>query len=506
MDLMSGSGSGDLPVSNETSDDLTCAARSIQEPPAALPYSEYLVLVTKTYLSFAFSSTFIAGSFLNIFLFYLIIRHKKLHTLTFKISLQMVVLDLLQLYGITLFRLVTVITDEWVFGAGMCEVAGYIFQCLTLARTFIMCVFVIDRFLSIFAPYFYPRHSNKIATTLSVIAWVSSVLIPLPMVPGLLDCYRFNSTQCVADALCSRLCSLYNLLYFGFVFIPTTLTPVVLYALLYWKVRKIKRQNFPIGGESQLSRKKDWKTAITFFLLFLASFLLTTGALTLIFIFASILRFYGPSPALYVCLVFSISITTIIGVVDPIVIMRHSDVKEVLREIKTKLCGRCGLGQRQNQDRNWEPDRGTPGPARSVQHMRATTVVQQTVDLEQEQQRVDREQEQQGVDQEQEQLPGVDREQEQQGVDQEQGQLAGVDREQEQQGVEQEQQDQEQEQQGVEQEQQGVDQEQEQQGVDQEREQQGVDQEREQQGVDREQEQQGVDQEQEQEQGQQNAV
>ena len=436
MDMMSGSGSGDLPVSNETSDDLTgtCAARSIQEPPAALPYSEYLVLVTKTYLSFAFSSTFIVGSFLNIFLFYLIIRHKKLHTLTFKISLQMVVLDLLQLYGITLFRLVTVITDEWVFGAGMCVVAGYIFQCLTLARTFIMCVFVIDRFLSIFAPYFYPRHSNKIAATLSIIAWMSSVLIPLPMVPGLLDCYRFNSTQCVADALCSRLCSLYNLLYFGFVFIPTTLTPVVLYALLYWKVRKIKQQNFPIGGESQSSHKKDWKTAITFFLLFLASFLLTTGALTLIFIFASILRFYGPSPALYVCLVFSISITTIIGVVDPIVIMRHSDVKEVLREIKTKLCGRCGLGQWQDQDRNREPDRGTPGPARSVQHLRATTVVQQTVDLEQEQlPGVDREQEQQGVDQEQEQH-GVDQEQEQQGVEQEQ---QGVDREQEQQGVDQ---------------------------------------------------------------------
>ena len=35
-------------------------------------------------------------------------------------------------------------------------------------------------------------------------------------------------------------------------------------------------------------------------------------------------------------------------VADPIVIMRHSDVKEVLREIKTKLCGRCGSQRGQN--------------------------------------------------------------------------------------------------------------------------------------------------------------
>ena len=94
MDWMPGSGSG---ASNETSDDLTCAAHSIQEPSDPLPYSRYLVLVMKTYFGFALYSTFIAGSFLNIFLFYLIIRYKKLHTLTFKISVQIVVLELLQI-------------------------------------------------------------------------------------------------------------------------------------------------------------------------------------------------------------------------------------------------------------------------------------------------------------------------------------------------------------------------------------------------------------------------
>ena len=382
MDWMSGSGSG---ASNETSDDLTCAARSIQEPSAPLPYSRALVLVMKILFGFALYSTFIAGSFLNIFVFYLIIRYKKLHTLTFKISLQIVVLDLLQLYGIHIFRLVTVITDEWVFGTGMCIVSAFVLQCLTVARACIMCVFVIDRFLSIFTPYFYPRHSNKIAVTLSVIAWVFSVLSQLPLLPGLFDCFEYTSTLCAASSACGQLCGLYNWLFFSLVFIPTTLIPVVLYALLYWKVRKIKRDDIAVGGQSSGNsrKKRDWKTAITFFLLFLASFVLTTVTFSFILIFASLLRTIGPSPVVYVGLVISISVSTLIEVVDPIVIMRHSDVKEVLREIKTKLCGRCGLGQNQNQDRNQELDRVTP--ARSVQHLRAITVVQERVEQEQEQ-------------------------------------------------------------------------------------------------------------------------
>ena len=59
--------------------------------------------------------------------------------------------------------------------------------------------------------------------------------------------------------------------------------------------------------------------------------------------------------------------------------MRHSDVKEVLREIKSKLCARCGSGQNQNQDQNREVT-----PARRVQHLRAITdlEVQQRVDQE----------------------------------------------------------------------------------------------------------------------------
>ena len=119
-------------VSNVT-DDLTCAACSIQDSP----------VVVKVYSILDFYSTFIAGSFLNIFLLYLIIRYKKLHTLTFGVSLQIVVLNLLQLYGASIFRLVTVITSKWVFGTGMCAFTGLIIILVYVGRNFLMCDFVI---------------------------------------------------------------------------------------------------------------------------------------------------------------------------------------------------------------------------------------------------------------------------------------------------------------------------------------------------------------------------
>ena len=351
------SGSGDIPPASNVTDDLICAARSssASEPNVE---SRAVILIVKVYLILVYYSAFIAGSVLNILLLYLIIRYKKLHTLSFGISLQIVVLDLLQLYGIYLFRLVTVAADEWLFGAGLCVATGFIDLFVRVARSFLMCVFVIDRFLSVFAVYFYPRHDKKIAITLSVIAWILTLLSQLPAFPGLLDCYGFSMDrlQCAYFARCSQSCSIYARCYILVIFVPTTIVPVVLYTLLYWKVKKIKQAGpasvAPVGGENQ-PVKRDWKAAITFFLLFLTAFILTTPPSVLIVIFASVAANISvPSAATYATLAILSSVSSLLVIADPIVIMRHSDVKEVLREIKTKLCGRCGLGQDQNQVRD----------------------------------------------------------------------------------------------------------------------------------------------------------
>ena len=358
------SGSADVsPTFNMTDDDLTCAARTIQESYAPLPtpHSRALLLAVKIILVLVYYSTFTSGSFLNIFLFYLIIRYKKLHTLTFGISLQIVVLDLLQLFCVNLFDLVTVFSEEWILGAEMCIFIGFISHTVRVARSLFMCVFVIDRFLSIFAAFCYPRYSKKITITHSVVAWVVALLFQVPILPGLFDCYSFSALQrhCAASSTCNPSCLIFGRLFLFLIYVPTTLVPVVLYALLYWKVKKIKRQVravVPVHAlqeDQSASRvfrsKQNWKAAITFFTLFLATFILTSPANVGIIIIMAVFRSYLSSPAMYICVLLLSSVSSLLVIADPIVIMRHRDVKEVLHEIKTKLCGRCGLCRDQNR-------------------------------------------------------------------------------------------------------------------------------------------------------------
>ena len=323
MELMSGS--GDDGSAFNVTEDLICAARSIQEPPAPPPYSEAVVLIVKVYLAVVFYSTFIAGTLLKIFVLFLVIRYKKLHTLTLGISLQIVVLDLIQLYGAIIFRLVTLVTDIWALGAGVCVASGYILNVAFSARAFLMCVFVIDQFLSIFAPYFYPRHSKKLAISLCITFCVITCLLPLPALPGLLDCYAFLPTQGLCALYsCTNSCTVFRGVYFTLVLIPTTLIPVVLYAVLYWKVKKVKRTDnavAPVGGSAardKAQKKKDWKAAITFCLLFLNSLLLTTVSIGITILLINFLSRWT-SPILYILLAVSTSTTSLLVVADPIV-------------------------------------------------------------------------------------------------------------------------------------------------------------------------------------------
>ena len=355
--------SGDGPLDSNATDDLTCAARSLQDSSNQLPSpdSRPILLLLKVCLIIFYSCIFIAGSVLNILLFYVIVRYKKLHTLTFGISSQIVVLDLVVLFGVEIFRLVTLFSNEWLFGAGMCSFTGIIGGYSGMARSFLMVIFVTDRFLSVFAAYFYPRHDKKIAITLSAIAWVVPLFLQVPILPGLVDCYSFSApkSQCEFNVLCNPPCRPYANLYIFLILVPATLTPVVLYALLCWKVKTIQRGNVvaataAAGGDPEAiacRRQQDRKAAVTFFLLFMAAFLLTSPALVVVALAGIAVRAIGPSalPVAFVLVAIFTSVSGLLVVADPIVIMRHSDVKEVLREIKTKLCGRCVSQQNQNQ-------------------------------------------------------------------------------------------------------------------------------------------------------------
>ena len=380
---MEGSASGeDFNISGNGSDntsDLICAARNIQEDPVELPYPSALILTVKIFLILVYYSTFLVGTFLNIMVLYLVIAYKQLHSLSFAVALQIVILDLLQLLLVFSFRLVTVVSEEWLFGAGMCVFTGFIFLSVYIIRSFLMCVFMTDRLLSIFAPYFYPRHSKKIMVTLSVVAWVGPLLYQVPVFPGLLDCYSFLAPRslCSFDSSCNRSCFMFANFFIGIVFGPTTILPVLLFVLLYCKVKEIKKRNNVVhasGGHTttgtrDAQRKRDWKAAITFFLLFVTAFAFTSPATILSVTFSALLRVRGPSIVMYVILALSTSASSLLVVADPIVIMRHADFKEVLQQVRARVCGKLKGSQQEPPQQQIEHEAiegATQNPAAAV--------------------------------------------------------------------------------------------------------------------------------------------
>lgn len=332
---------------NGTMDSLACTAGSLRGP-IMLPYSFTLTTIVRSLQTFLYILTFVFGIILNSLVIILVAKYKKLHVRTFAVALQVVVLNLIVSSTVLMLRPVTSIANQWLFGEAMCVFTGYIYLTFLLLRALLMLVFVIDRFLSVFFLFSYPRHSSIIMLVTSVATWMFAVGARTIGFPGVLDCYSFISTSflCVHSSRCSTECARTANVNLGIVFGPATIVPIILYALLYWRAKKLKKNHFLLAPSSspsngsvvtKKSEIREWKANITFFLLFISVFALTTPVVALNLIFAAIRRMNGPSPVLYVLSSILSSMSALIVIADPIVIMRHRDVHDILSKVKGNL-------------------------------------------------------------------------------------------------------------------------------------------------------------------------
>lgn len=338
-DMWDGSGSADSnltevdPLSNLTL--LSCAVRSIRNT-RVLPYSPALTTTVRSFQIIFYIIICTLGITLNSLVIVLVAKYRKLQTLSFGIALQVVVLDSILSSTVLLLRPITSIAKGWLFGEHMCIITAYIYLTYLLLRTLLMFEFVIDRFLSVFFPYSYPKHSVKVMVVLSIGIWVFSIAVRI--IPGYLDCYAYVSTSylCVQSARCGPSCIAAANANLGFVFGPATVTPIILFGILYWKARRIQKKMVAVtgGGDSGGDvRKREWKATITFFLLFVAVFALTTPVIFTNILLATISRKIGPSPVIFVVRSLLSMMTSFLVVADPIVIMRNKDVKEIISKI-----------------------------------------------------------------------------------------------------------------------------------------------------------------------------
>lgn len=327
----------------------TCAARSISHIPM-VPFSDTLTTTVRSLQTIAYIIIFTLGIGLNTLVIVSVAKNKILHTRSFAIAMQVVVLDLILSSTVLLLRPISSIANKWLFGEAMCIITGYMYLTYLFLRQLIMLIFVVDRFLSVFYLYTYPKHSTVIMATTSIATWVFSLGARTIGFPGVLDCYSYVSTSylCVHSSRCSTECARAANVNLGIVVGPATIIPIILYALLYWKARRLRKKQSsmaPSSGSSDGSliderterRKQDWKANITFFLLFVAVFALTTPVVSLSLITSAIIRMNGPSSVLFVLASINSTMSSLLVIADPIVIMRHKDFRDILRRMKKRM-------------------------------------------------------------------------------------------------------------------------------------------------------------------------
>ncbi len=323
---------------------LSCAARNIQGP-VLLPYPSALTTTIRVIHAVYYILLLICGIFLNTKVIILVAKFKKLQTLSFVTSLQVVVLDMLLCIMRAIIGVANASANRWVFGEHMCSLVGLFIVSTFIVRIFLMFMFVINRFLSVFQPFFYPKHKVKITVSLSIASW--SLSLAIGIIGYAMDCSRFTpvSWMCRLHGNCHTRCFYFTCLLYGTIAIPFTILPILLYTILYIKSRKINRSitaSMKNMAEPTNRFLAEWKATITFFLLFITVFALTLPNLTVFFVINTVYGQTEVPPALHVLAVVASNGITLQIITDPVVIMRNRDVRDITDQFKAcKIAPKC---------------------------------------------------------------------------------------------------------------------------------------------------------------------
>ena len=348
MELLWGSGSAfsgvGPPLDNLT---LSCVVRDLENQPK-LPYSRAFFDAIRAVQAIFYITLISCGITLNILVIVLVARHKCLRTVSFGVVLQIVVLDLIQALSLLLMSLINLIANRWVFGDLMCAIVGFLGFMVSTVRILLMFAFVLDRFLSVFLPYLYPKHQVRVIVGLSVASWFICLVCGVVLLPPpLLNCYTLFQTNwlCHHSATCSNTCRIFLNTFVVVVIAPAIFLPILLYAVLYCKARRI-RKTLSAHATERVARvelhQREWRATITFFSLFVNLFVLTVPSLVISI--GTGLAYAGrtPPPVVYVVQVVCGNVISLAVISNPIVLMRNADMRKVILKMKASVyCPKC---------------------------------------------------------------------------------------------------------------------------------------------------------------------
>ena len=298
----------------------------LQGIPSYVNYLQGAIILCVAALSFA----------LNGFTIFLILRHKILHHRTFYLALHTCIINLVFTAIIHITSIISAFSGGWLLGDITCQIVGFFHDTLVSARFLFALVLAADRLMTVFLPFWYRRHGGKTALGMLTALWIWSLFRGILPLEGVLNCYAYIPTikSCSIAFSCSDQCYKFGIFAITFLHTMSNLFPFFLYIVLFRKGRQIQKQ---LLGVRQMSERiwyqHNWRAIVTFLLLFIVLIGCGLPPLILFLAFQIELAVVGrPSVAITVLQLFIGRILFLsLSAIDPIVILRNRDVREVLK-------------------------------------------------------------------------------------------------------------------------------------------------------------------------------
>lgn len=169
----------------------------------------------------------------NSIILLMVLLHKKLQHRSFLASLGLVVADLVIAVVWATQGIASTAAGQLPFGEVGCSVLGAMLVMATSARWCTVATITLDRFCTILFPFWYVGWSKVLLITLTTISWLSPLAIAIPGLSGFGTYeFRVQHSTCVIDCSSDIICFIFYLTFYGIFMCIGSLFPVVLYLML----------------------------------------------------------------------------------------------------------------------------------------------------------------------------------------------------------------------------------------------------------------------------------
>ena len=293
--------------------------------------------------------TGIIGLLLNIFILFIIIKYRSLHQRLMFIAIQITIVEIAYSLLVPPAIFVSGIARDWLLGEAMCNILGIVNDGFAYFRFMMTFILTLDRFVSVFLPFFYEKHSKSIILSLLSLVYFTTFFRVFLPVKGIMGCYVYVSTNkiCTAFSNCSFGCYYFVLVSVVLIVFIGSFLPLVMYMVIFckaYRLRRAMRRIVPenLSAESQRvneTSKESFQVTVTMFILLMSVIGCTSPA----FILYAVQFFTNITHGAFFAVVILVGRTSFnsIPVVDAIAIMRDKEfrvaVKKLIMSIRERL-------------------------------------------------------------------------------------------------------------------------------------------------------------------------